>query len=106
MQSIGFLGPAFFLSQLSHVKTPAMAVLCMACSQVLVSIDHMIERAIELWISLELLKTCLPFFISHLPTQDYSCESTTIIEPQLKCNVGYKKKQLSPLEKFMSCVQL
>ncbi|KAG9135421.1 hypothetical protein Leryth_007186 [Lithospermum erythrorhizon] len=33
MQSIGFLGPAFFLSQLSHVKTPAMAVLCMACSQ-------------------------------------------------------------------------
>ncbi|XP_008244637.1 PREDICTED: ascorbate transporter, chloroplastic [Prunus mume] len=33
MQSIGFLGPAFFLSQLSRVKTPAMAVLCMACSQ-------------------------------------------------------------------------
>ncbi|OIT07332.1 PREDICTED: ascorbate transporter, chloroplastic [Nicotiana attenuata] len=33
MQSIGFLGPAFFLSQLSHVRTPALAVLCMACSQ-------------------------------------------------------------------------
>ncbi|CAJ1819588.1 unnamed protein product [Sphenostylis stenocarpa] len=33
MQTIGFLGPAFFLSQLSHVRTPAMAVLCMACSQ-------------------------------------------------------------------------
>ncbi|KAF3441511.1 hypothetical protein FNV43_RR15425 [Rhamnella rubrinervis] len=33
MQSIGFLGPAFFLTQLSHIKTPAMAVLCMACSQ-------------------------------------------------------------------------
>lgn len=33
MQSIGFLGPAFFLTQLSHVKTPALAVLCMACSQ-------------------------------------------------------------------------
>ncbi|KAK8565803.1 hypothetical protein V6N12_059355 [Hibiscus sabdariffa] len=33
MQSIGFLGPAFFLSQLSNVRTPAMAVLCMACSQ-------------------------------------------------------------------------
>ncbi|KAI7733646.1 hypothetical protein M8C21_028589, partial [Ambrosia artemisiifolia] len=33
MQSIGFLGPAFFLTQLSSVKTPAMAVLCMACSQ-------------------------------------------------------------------------
>ncbi|CAN0824888.1 Ascorbate transporter, chloroplastic [Linum grandiflorum] len=33
MQSIGFLGPAFFLTQLSKVKTPAMAVLCMACSQ-------------------------------------------------------------------------
>ncbi|KAJ7007686.1 anion transporter 2 [Populus alba x Populus x berolinensis] len=33
MQSIGFLGPAFFLTQLSHVRTPAMAVLSMACSQ-------------------------------------------------------------------------
>ncbi|XP_057462830.1 ascorbate transporter, chloroplastic-like [Actinidia eriantha] len=33
MQSIGFLGPAFFLTQLSCVKTPALAVLCMACSQ-------------------------------------------------------------------------
>lgn len=33
MQSIGFLGPAFFLTQLSKVRTPAMAVLCMACSQ-------------------------------------------------------------------------
>ncbi|KAK7292689.1 hypothetical protein RJT34_15541 [Clitoria ternatea] len=33
MQSIGFLGPAFFLTQLGHVRTPAMAVLCMACSQ-------------------------------------------------------------------------
>ncbi|KAJ4778228.1 phosphate transporter 4 [Rhynchospora pubera] len=33
MQSIGFLGPAFFLTQLSHVRTPALAVLCMACSQ-------------------------------------------------------------------------
>ncbi|KAM3378665.1 ascorbate transporter, chloroplastic [Capsicum galapagoense] len=33
MQSIGFLGPAFFLTQLSHVKTPLFAVLCMACSQ-------------------------------------------------------------------------
>ncbi|KAL9254547.1 hypothetical protein AKJ16_DCAP01382 [Drosera capensis] len=33
MQSIGFLGPALFLSLLSQVKTPALAVLCMACSQ-------------------------------------------------------------------------
>lgn len=33
MQSIGFLGPAFFLTQLSRVKTPALAVLCMSCSQ-------------------------------------------------------------------------
>ncbi|KOM27987.1 hypothetical protein LR48_Vigan477s001400 [Vigna angularis] len=33
MQSVGLLGPAFFLTQLSHVRTPAMAVLCMACSQ-------------------------------------------------------------------------
>ncbi|KAG6531489.1 probable anion transporter 1, chloroplastic [Zingiber officinale] len=33
MQSIGFLGPAFFLTQLSHVHSPEMAVLCMVCSQ-------------------------------------------------------------------------
>lgn len=33
MQTIGFLGPAFFLSQLSHVNSPALAVLCMMCSQ-------------------------------------------------------------------------
>ncbi|KAF5731742.1 Major facilitator superfamily protein isoform 1 [Tripterygium wilfordii] len=33
MQSIGFLGPAFFLTQLRNVRTPALAVLCMACSQ-------------------------------------------------------------------------
>ncbi|KAM0941432.1 putative major facilitator superfamily, MFS transporter superfamily [Dioscorea sansibarensis] len=33
MQSIGFLGPAFFLTQLSHVHSPTMAVLCMTCSQ-------------------------------------------------------------------------
>ncbi|XP_010275629.1 PREDICTED: ascorbate transporter, chloroplastic-like isoform X2 [Nelumbo nucifera] len=33
MQTIGFLGPAFFLTQLSHVRSPALAVLCMACSQ-------------------------------------------------------------------------
>lgn len=33
MQTVGFLGPAFFLTQLSHVNSPAMAVLCMACSQ-------------------------------------------------------------------------
>lgn len=33
MQTIGFLGPAFFLTQLSHVNSPALAVLCMMCSQ-------------------------------------------------------------------------
>ncbi|KAM7256309.1 hypothetical protein ACFE04_012050 [Oxalis oulophora] len=33
MQTIGFLGPAFFLTQLTHIDSPAMAVLCMACSQ-------------------------------------------------------------------------
>ncbi|KAH9627563.1 hypothetical protein KSS87_009563 [Heliosperma pusillum] len=33
MQTIGFLGPAFFLTQLSHIDSPIMAVLCMACSQ-------------------------------------------------------------------------
>lgn len=33
MQTIGFLGPAFFLTQLSHVNSPSLAVLCMMCSQ-------------------------------------------------------------------------
>ncbi|GAX83160.1 hypothetical protein CEUSTIGMA_g10586.t1 [Chlamydomonas eustigma] len=33
MQSIGFLGPAFFLSQLSGVSTPTAAVLCMMGAQ-------------------------------------------------------------------------
>ncbi|CAM6126738.1 unnamed protein product [Calypogeia fissa] len=33
MQSIGFLGPAFFLTQLSHITSPPMAVLCMMASQ-------------------------------------------------------------------------
>ncbi|KAJ7964143.1 Ascorbate transporter, chloroplastic, partial [Quillaja saponaria] len=33
MQTVGFLGPAFFLTQLSHINSPAIAVLCMACSQ-------------------------------------------------------------------------
>ncbi|GAB2211635.1 hypothetical protein Drorol1_Dr00024959 [Drosera rotundifolia] len=33
LQTVGFLGPAFFLTRLSHVDSPAMAVLCMACSQ-------------------------------------------------------------------------
>lgn len=33
MQSVGFLGPAFFLTQLGHVNSPEMAVLCMTCSQ-------------------------------------------------------------------------
>jgi ACS family sodium-dependent inorganic phosphate cotransporter len=35
MQSIGFLGPAFFLTQLTHIQSPPLAVLCMMCSQVL-----------------------------------------------------------------------
>ncbi|KAL3693921.1 hypothetical protein R1sor_007572 [Riccia sorocarpa] len=33
MQSIGFLGPAFFLTQLSKVTSPSLAVVCMMCSQ-------------------------------------------------------------------------
>ncbi|KAM7271874.1 hypothetical protein ACFE04_031088 [Oxalis oulophora] len=33
MQTIGFLGSAFFLTQLTHIDSPVMAVLCMACSQ-------------------------------------------------------------------------
>ncbi|CAM6020223.1 unnamed protein product [Sphagnum balticum] len=33
MQSIGFLGPAFFLTQLTHIQSPPLAVLCMMCSQ-------------------------------------------------------------------------
>ncbi|CAN1798261.1 Ascorbate transporter, chloroplastic [Linum perenne] len=41
MQSIGFLGPAFFLTQLCKVKTPAMAALCMACSQIMQSIGFL-----------------------------------------------------------------
>lgn len=40
MQTIGFLGPAFFLTQLSNVRTPALAVLCMACSQVNITSSH------------------------------------------------------------------
>lgn len=34
MQTVGFLGPAFFLTQLSHIDSPVVAVLCMTCSQV------------------------------------------------------------------------
>ena len=30
---IGFLGPAFFLTQLGHVTTPLAAVACMMASQ-------------------------------------------------------------------------
>lgn len=30
---IGFLGPAFFLTQLNRVETVPMAVMCMMCSQ-------------------------------------------------------------------------
>lgn len=33
MQTIGFMGPALSLSLLSRARTPALAVLCMACSQ-------------------------------------------------------------------------
>eukprot|EP00884_Botryococcus_braunii_P011165 jgi/Botrbrau1/20049/Bobra.200_1s0054.1 len=33
MQTIGFLGPAFFLTQLGNVHTATGAVLCMMCSQ-------------------------------------------------------------------------
>jgi ACS family sodium-dependent inorganic phosphate cotransporter len=34
MQSIGFLGPALCLSQLSSIHDPKLAVLCMMVSQV------------------------------------------------------------------------
>ncbi|KAL5078992.1 hypothetical protein RYX36_007413, partial [Vicia faba] len=33
MQTVGFLGSAFFLTQLSHIHSPVMVVLCMTCSQ-------------------------------------------------------------------------
>lgn len=33
MQTIGFLGPAFFLTQLQHVTSPMMAILCMCACQ-------------------------------------------------------------------------
>ncbi|KAL0373677.1 UNVERIFIED_CONTAM: putative anion transporter 4, chloroplastic [Sesamum radiatum] len=46
MQSIGFLGPAFFLTQLSNVKTPALAVLCMACSQWFLYRDLMLSHSL------------------------------------------------------------
>ena len=39
MQTVGFLGRAFFLTQLSHINNPAMAVLCMTCSQVWILIS-------------------------------------------------------------------
>lgn len=33
MQTVGFMGPAFFLTQLAHISTPAAAVACMCASQ-------------------------------------------------------------------------
>lgn len=33
MQTIGFMGPAIFLSQLQHVTSPSMAILCMCACQ-------------------------------------------------------------------------
>ncbi|KAL5097434.1 hypothetical protein RYX36_001761, partial [Vicia faba] len=33
MVTVRFLGPAFFLTQLSHIHYPVMDVLCMTCSQ-------------------------------------------------------------------------
>lgn len=33
MQTIGFMGPAIFLSQLQHVTSPVMAILCMCACQ-------------------------------------------------------------------------
>ena len=34
MQSVGFIGPALFMSQLAHVVNPGQAVLCMVLCQV------------------------------------------------------------------------
>ncbi|CAI8590603.1 unnamed protein product [Vicia faba] len=33
MVTVGFLGPAFFLTQFSHIHSPVMVVLCMTYSQ-------------------------------------------------------------------------
>jgi ACS family sodium-dependent inorganic phosphate cotransporter len=33
MQTVGFMGPAIFLTQLANISTPAAAVACMCCSQ-------------------------------------------------------------------------
>eukprot|EP00959_Pyramimonas_sp_CCMP1952_P001829 37505-Pyramimonas_sp.AAC.2 len=33
MQTVGFMGPAFFLTQLANIDTPAAAVACMCASQ-------------------------------------------------------------------------
>ncbi|MCL7041678.1 hypothetical protein MKW94_002463 [Papaver nudicaule] len=64
MQSIGFLGPAFFLSQLSKVRTPTMAVLCMACSQnklgsirlFYISINRLIPMSVLVHVVTELIR--------------------------------------------------
>lgn len=40
MQTIGFLGPAFFLTQLTNFHTATTAVLCMMASQGLDSFSH------------------------------------------------------------------
>ncbi|GLT63574.1 hypothetical protein SLA2020_361310 [Shorea laevis] len=61
MQTIGFLGPAFFLTQLSHVDSTAKAVFCMACSQ---GTDAFSESGLIQTIkilSLGILKYCLGY---------------------------------------------
>ncbi|KAK8915891.1 hypothetical protein KSP39_PZI022621 [Platanthera zijinensis] len=42
MQSIGFLGPAFFLTQLSHINSPALAVLCRPAVRVLMHFHNQV----------------------------------------------------------------
>ena len=73
MQSIGFLGPAFFLSQLSHVRTPAMAVLCMACSQVRAKSTYIPQFEFPLFLNffealvpLQHNSICFKFMQNHL----------------------------------------
>lgn len=57
------------------------------------------HRIMHIWLyilSSELLKTCLPFLISHLPTQDYSWKSTTRIEHNLNAMSATKTDSCLP----------
>ncbi|CAN1338837.1 Ascorbate transporter, chloroplastic [Linum perenne] len=77
MQSIGFLGPAFFLTQLCKVKTPAMAALCMACSQIYVPMN----QASEHWyLAVVLIDEKTVYIVDSLP----DINNTTVTEEDIR----------------------